>query len=368
MTDGSRLVIAGDSTWTQQALAKWPHARVVATVRDLSLLEYMVSNLDVDFCLVDPGLSPKGESFNQWLKRFKTAFPKITVVVGDHLNPGKSGLSDAAETGPSVEPKILTSQTIVVWSPKGGVGKTFFATNLACATSLITRGNVLLMDLDLYSGDVAVYLDLMEGPTVTDLIPVLSEIRPDGLDKYIQRYGPADLNVILSPRRPELSDLVTSQHIGTLLSIADKRFGLVYIDTPPDITSDVVGQCIEAASRIVMIVTQDPATLQQSRVALEILWKLGIGKDMITVILNRASRDSLMPQSKVEDFLGVQVAGVIPEDRKLAERAAFEGKPAVMYPKSELAQSLWESVSAVCPGLVVPRNKKNARERKGLFW
>jgi len=365
MTDKPSLLIAGDLSCEKLVKTRWPGARIVGAVRDLALVEYLISNLKVDAVVVDPKLSTKGETFNGWVNRFKAAFPETSLIVAEDIGNTPQLGTDAEQS----TPKILTSQTVVVWSPKGGVGKTFLATNLACGAALATKGRAGLIDLDLYSGDVSVHLDLLEGPTITEILPVLSEIRPEGLEKYAQKHGPTGLNVICSPKRPELSDLVTPEHVKSILSLAEKRWGLLYVDTPPDITNDILGECIEVASKIVLVTTQDVPTVRQCKVAMEILNKLGIKEDVIAVVLNKASKDSLIPKDKVEEFLGVELTGVVPEDRKTVEKSVFEGKPIVLYSKSETSDAIWQIISKISPGLHCPRNqRKPAKRRRGLFW
>lgn len=367
MTENPTLLVAGDSACERAALARWPNAKIMGSFRDLALVEYVLSGLSVDMVAVDSGLQGKGESLQGWIARFKVAFPDVSLVVIDPAGSGVQGVRDAMP-GSTDGGNLLVSQTVVVWSPKGGVGKTFLATNLACAAAVATQGRAGLVDLDLYSGDVSVHLDLMDGPTITDLLPVLPDMRPEGLDRFSQRHAPSGLSVICSPRRPELSDLVTTEHVRSVLSLACKRWALLYVDTPPDITSDVVGECIDAASKIVLVVTQDVATLKQSKLAVDIFGKLGIPKESVAVVLNRSSKDSLMPTAKVQEFLGTEILGVVPDDRKTAERSVFEGKPAVLYGKTEMSEAIWQIAERISPGLRYPRGKKPARNRKELFW
>ena len=55
----------------------------------------------------------------------------------------------------------MASHVISVYGPKGGVGKTLFATNFAHAVARKTRGRVLLVDLDPQDcGDIAVLLGI----------------------------------------------------------------------------------------------------------------------------------------------------------------------------------------------------------------
>lgn len=369
MSEGPSVLIAGDSSCEKAVLQRWPGARVVGTFSDLALVEYVLAGLKVDFVIVDPKMSTRGETFQAWTERFRAAFPGVSLLVAGGPDFGIAQAASAPgpeETRPAA---VLTSQTIVIWSPKGGVGKTFIASNLACAAALATEGHAILLDFDLYAGDVAVHLDLLDGPTITELLPELGEIRPEALTKYAQKHGPTGLHVICSPRRPELSDLVTPEHVRTILSLAEKKWGLVYVDTPPDITSDVVGECVERASRIVLVVTQDIATLRQSRAAIDIFRRLGIPDDSIAVVLNRVSKDSLMPQAKIQEYLGLELAGAVPDDRKTVERSIFEGKPAVLWSRNDISEAIWQIASRLSPGLPGPRDhRRTMKSRKGLLW
>ncbi len=371
MTDNPTLLVAGDQACERAALAKWPRARVVGSFRDLSLVEYVLGGMRVDMVVLDPAMPAKGETLENWMARFRAAFPEVSLVLMDgsarsaHIG-GLHGGGPAEASDPSGG--LLVSQTVVVWSPKGGVGKTFLATNLACAAAMATRGRAGLVDLDLYSGDASVHLDLLDGPTITEVLPVLADLRPEGLDKFAQRHASSGLSVISSPRRPELSDLVTPEHVRAVLSLAGRRWALLYVDTPPDITSDIVGECIDAASKIVLVVTQDVATLKQSKLAVDIFEKLGIPRETLAVVLNRASRESLMPAVKVQEFLGAEILGAIPDDRKAVEKSVFEGKPAVLYGKTEVAEAIWQIVEKLSPGLESPRNRRATKSRRDFFW
>ena len=94
--------------------------------------------------------------------------------------------------------------------------------------------------------------------------------------------------MICGPRQPELSDLVTPEVVKSVLALSAKRWGLTYVDTPPDMTSDVVGECVDAATKIVLVTTQDVASLKQCRSAMEIFTKLAIPPTAMAVVVNRA--------------------------------------------------------------------------------
>ncbi len=355
------VLIAGNSRTEQVVRQMRPDAKIVGVLKDLALVEYVSSETLVHEIMVDGQMVPRGETLEQWVSRFSTAFSQVKVSIVTDDARGTNAPVPAA--------KVITSQTTVVWSPKGGVGKTFVSTNLACAAAMATQGKAVLLDLDVYSGDVATYLDLADEPTMVEILPQLIKLRPEGLERYAQKHASTHLNVICSPRRPEFSNLVGVEHVRHLLSLAARRWGLLYVDTAPDITSDIVGEAIHAASAIVLVITQDVCALRQAKVALDIFRKLGIPEDCIYLVLNRLSKDAPIPEGKVEEFLEKTLAASVPDDRRTVEKSVFQGKPVVMYSKTEIAGAIWGLLSEISPGLPSPQAEKKPRKVRRLrFW
>ncbi|HHY34253.1 MAG TPA: P-loop NTPase [Firmicutes bacterium] len=363
------LLVVGEPEAEFSARAMFPGAEVVASVKETALAEYMVGRVRPDVVVVDPSVTPRGETVEQWVGRLQVSFPGIEVIIlpaGE--GPGRERQPLAACA--AAETRVIGQETIAVWSPKGGVGKTFVAINLACASAISTRGNTCLLDLDLHSGDVACNLDLLDGPSIIDILSNLSDMRPETMERFTVVHPSSGLQVLAAPKRPELSDLVESQHVRAILSLARRRWGLVYVDTPPDITSEVVGECIDQASKIVMVVTQDVAALRQAKMALDILKRIGVGqKEALAVVVNRVSHQSLFPVSRIEEYLEVEVLGSIPDDRKSAEKAGMDGKPVVLYSRNEASQAFWEILGRLIPGLVTSREFSGEKKKRRFgFW
>ena len=84
------------------------------------------------------------------------------------------------------------AEIISIFSPKGGVGKTFIAANLAAAFAQKSKDKkILLMDMDLeFPGDAATILDLDPQKDITELFSDWEKGRysPDQLNEYIIHY------------------------------------------------------------------------------------------------------------------------------------------------------------------------------------
>ena len=87
-----------------------------------------------------------------------------------------------ARTGEPGEPGII----VAVFSPKGGVGRTTVAVNLAVAAATELGKKVVIMDGSFQFGDVGVLLNLNpKSKSIADLLPELEAGEPDSLDTFL---------------------------------------------------------------------------------------------------------------------------------------------------------------------------------------
>lgn len=237
-------------------------------------------------------------------------------------------------------------QVLTVCSPKGGVGKTFVAVNLAVAIS--SRGQeVLLLDWDLPSSDVSIHLNLPGGPGLLDLVNSGRDITPEALRDYLVRHPASGLYVLKGPSRPELAEFVGQEHLRSVLASARGGFPVVVIDTAPSPCDEALCQALEAATRIMLVVVQDPACLYQARVFLDLLPRLGVHRGAVGVLVNRY-REGSPDVREIRAFLGLEPAALLPED-PLASRAIMQGVPYVLRHTGPLATAILELSQRVYP-------------------
>src|SRR5581483_4250962 len=108
-----------------------------------------------------------------------------------------------------VRPKQRDGQVLAVFSPKGGVGCTTIATNLAVAIKQEAGMRVALADGSLPFGDVGVFLDLAPGHSITDLQVPSEQMDADFVETALVTHERSGIKVLLAPQRPEMADMVT---------------------------------------------------------------------------------------------------------------------------------------------------------------
>src|SRR5436853_3675970 len=132
-----------------------------------------------------------------------------------------------------------TGKIITVVSPKGGVGRTTVAANLAVALKLSTGKKVALMDASLYFGDIGVFLNLLSNKTICDIVEHIEDLDPDLLNDIMVTHS-SGVKVLLAPPLPEMAELVTADHVRRILVQMAASYDFIVIDTWPSFAEAVL--------------------------------------------------------------------------------------------------------------------------------
>ena len=98
-----------------------------------------------------------------------------------------AGLAGAQRLPGHARPTAPAASQVTVFSPKGGVGKTTIAVNLALALTDSGNQTVCLVDLDLAFGDVAITLQLFPARTIADAVHLESDLDFHVLEPLLTR-------------------------------------------------------------------------------------------------------------------------------------------------------------------------------------
>ena len=226
---------------------------------------------------------------------------------------------------------------LAVYSPKGGVGTTTVAVNIATWLASRLPGAVAILDLDFQFGQVATHLNMDSRTTMADLVRDEATLRDPGLlQRALDRHG-SGLLMLGAPATPDLVSSVTPDALTTLLATASATFQIVVIDAGSvlDARTETV---LTKATDIVVVVTPEFPALKAVHALSEIL---GAGGELgeVSYVLNQIFARELLRLSHIEEALGTKVALTIPYDSFAFLKSVNEGVPLVVgSPRSAAAE------------------------------
>ena len=192
---------------------------------------------------------------------------------------------EAARTGSLTNPNAASAETkgkiFVIYGPKGGVGSTMIATNLAIALSMaVKESKVALVDGSMQFGDVPIFLSEQTRNSIVELAPRVDELDPNIIEDVMTKHTSSNIHILAAPPRPEMAEKVTGEQFGKLLSYLSRIYDFVVVDTSSYLTETTLN-AIEVATLTVLITTQDIPSIKNSNLFLTLVDALGFHRDQI---------------------------------------------------------------------------------------
>jgi len=238
----------------------------------------------------------------------------------------------------------LTPQVITVFGTKGGAGKTTLSVNLAVQLAQETKKKVVLVDLDLQFGDVAVFLNIVPKRSIAELIQEKNQLDIDLVEGYLVSHA-SGVKILPAPMRPEDGELITAEYVMELLTLLRSHYDYVLIDTPP-LFLDTVLSALDMSNQVLMIMSMDLPAIKNMKLTLDLLDALH-HRGKTKLILNRASEDFGLSPKDVEKALDFYICHQIPSDGKTAVRAANRGIPFILNKSSAKISKAVEEISSM---------------------
>ncbi len=279
--------------------------------------------------------------------------------------------SGAARAGEPAATPITAGKILAVYSPKGGVGCTTVATNMALALNgEDTR--VALVDGNIQFGDVAVFLNLQSKTTIADLADRVEELDNEVMNSVLAAH-PSKLKVLQAPSRPELADEVGEGAAGAsrvkrILEFMRHEFHYVVVDTASSL-NDITMAILDLSDVLVLLATPDIPALKDARQFFDLMEALDYPTKQIVFVLNRMDKRSGITAAAISENIKHPVAAQIAFDERTVLASINRGVPFILGDKSKApVQGVLDTVRAVRTALKEPGAEPIVLpQKKGLF-
>jgi pilus assembly protein CpaE len=217
------------------------------------------------------------------------------------------------------------SRLVVVFSPKGGTGKTTIAFNLAVAAA--GQGvRTALVDANIQFGDLRGLLRApREAPSMLDL--PTDRISETDLADVLWR-GPADIDVLFAPPRIEMAEMVLTRDLEKTISLMRRLYELVIIDTGVGL-DELTLALLDQADTILEIVTYDATTIRNTIAMAETFQKIGYPPSKVQYLVNRADASAGIDPADLRQALGREPEYKIRSEGPIVGPASNNGSPFV---------------------------------------
>ena len=213
-------------------------------------------------------------------------------------------------------------KVISVFSNKGGLGKTTVAVNLGYELARRDRrSKVVIVDMNLFLGDVTTFLDLTPPCDMSFLIEKLDET--NNIVDLTTQYEDSNYYVIADSPYRDYSNNVTREDVVKMLNALRKKFNYIIIDNSSAITGKTK-YILDLSDLILLITESNLPTLNNCKRCLDFFEHIGI-QNKTQILLNRYSKEDECKKSDVADILQKEIFGVIPNDWRTATAAINRG-------------------------------------------
>jgi len=260
-------------------------------------------------------------------------------------------------------------QVIAIFSPKGGVGRTTVAVNVAVAAATELGKSVVVMDGSFQFGDVGVLLNLNpKNKSIADLVPELEAGDPESLDTFVINHS-AGISVLLAPPSPEMAELITPAGVKRVLEALRRRHDLVIVDCTSWFNETTLS-ILDSADIVLTMLSLEITSIKNMRLFLEVADQLGYEPNKIKLVLNRADSSLGIRVSDVESSIGRKVDHTIVSDGRSVVYALNRGVPFFLSNReAQVSQDILRLAQAITGERVASTRDetRKAPQKKSLF-
>lgn len=245
-------------------------------------------------------------------------------------------------------PEDGAGRIFTVFSPKGGVGVTTIAINLATDIFEATKKPTILVDLDLNSGDATTFLNMKPSYTISDVTVNISRLDKSFLQGVVAKHE-SGIYVLAEPQKVEEGVSISGAEIKKVLSLLKSMFKYIIIDA--ETISERTTIALEMSDMIMLLFSMSLPGIRNMQRYLRYFDKMGLGRDRVKLIANRYVKKSDIKIEDAEKALNYPIFWAVPNDWDTTMTCLNKGITISMgSPRSQLNSSLNELARAIISG------------------
>jgi pilus assembly protein CpaE len=279
-----------------------------------------------------------------------------------------SQTSDAVLSGGHVNAEWTPAAPVfAVFNPKGGVGKTTVATNLAAVLQLRKQMQVLLIDGDTVTGHVGLSLGMSGGRSAADSWADEEAGYPHESLLDIAETHSSGIKVVSLATDPLRHPTLKGERVGDAIAEARHLVDAIVVDLHPSY-SEVNLAVFALADRILVPVTPDLPAMRAAIQLKEVAVEVGV-RDRLSLVINRAN--SGVTVKDMEETMGLQAMAHIRSAGMHFVWSSNAGMTLIdkfpRHPATQDFEHLAERLIAVHMGAPMPEPAKAGSLLKNLF-
>jgi pilus assembly protein CpaE len=250
------------------------------------------------------------------------------------------------QTATAVPETVRPLKTLAVFSPRGGVGVSTVATNLAVSIFEKTAKRVLLLEGKLLFGHLDVMLNIRAQNTMADLLPHAHNLDPNLVSEVVLQHA-SGVNVLLAPRNVQVGQGIRADDLFNVYSALYRLFDYIIIDAGSTLNENTV-TFLDAADRILLVTTPDMASLHDTSMFIQISRTLAYPQDKMLVLLNRSTLQGAIKPKDIETALHHMIFAQLPDDGPNVLRSLNRGIPvSLQYGRSPVTKAFKELATGI---------------------
>ena len=236
--------------------------------------------------------------------------------------------------------------TISVWSPKGGVGKTFLAVNLGCALGVVANRKTVIVDADMNAGNVHTHLRLSKAKNIfalaTTFAAYRNQITAEMVNEHLSRYRG---NLFVLVGIPTMSVAGEAPLAGAqggllmeaLLGVLRERlhFDFIVLDLGQSYHNDIHLRALELSDKNLLVVTPEVPAVLDLKNALPPLERMVrvIDPARFKLVLNRYNEELGVTRKDILKALQLPEFAAIPDGGSEVSLSINRHEPVVLAGK-----------------------------------